>query len=263
MVGHAGVDMISFTGSTRAGRRVSEVAARTVKPLALELGGKSACVVLEGADLAAAVKHAVRSCYLNSGQTCSALTRLVVPAARLGEAESMAEAAAERYLPGDPFDPTTRLGPLISAPQRERVWSWIRRGISDGARVVTGGAERPSGLDRGYFVTPTVLSGVTRDMAIAREEIFGPVLAIMAHAGDDDAAAIANDTPYGLSGSVWSTDPERARSVARTLDTGQVDINGGQFNVLAPFGGYKQSGHGREFGRFGVEEFLQLKSIQT
>ena len=259
---HRGVDMVSFTGSTRAGRRVSELAAATVKRVALELGGKSANVILDDADLAQAVPDGVRKCYINSGQTCSALTRMLVPRDRLSEVEELAVAAAESFTPGDPFDGETRLGPLVSATQRDRVRAYIDKGVGEGATLVTGGAEPPDGLDTGFFVRPTVFSSVTRDMTIARDEIFGPVLAIIPYDTEDEAVDIANETEYGLAGGVWSADPARAQAVARRLRTGQVEVNGGGFNPMAPFGGYKQSGNGREFGAFGLEEFLEVKSMQ-
>ena len=259
---HPDVDMISFTGSTRAGRRVSELAAQTVKKVAVELGGKSANVILEDADLERAIQSGVGECYLNSGQTCSALTRMLVPRSRLEEAERIASQVAETYTPGDPFGGDTRLGPLVSETQLERVRGYIRKGIEEGAKLVTGGDDMPEGLDRGYFVKPTVFSEVKPEMTIAKEEIFGPVLAIMPYDTEDDAVRIANDSIYGLSGGVWSGDTEHATKVARKLRTGQVSINGGQFNPLAPFGGYKQSGHGRELGKFGLEEFLTVKSLQ-
>jgi acyl-CoA reductase-like NAD-dependent aldehyde dehydrogenase len=262
MAGHPGIDMISFTGSTAAGRRVSEVAAGTVKRVALELGGKSPNVILEDADLEQAVVDGVSKCFLNSGQTCSALTRLLVPRSSLRQAEQIAVSAAAQFKPGDPFDPQTRLGPLVSDRQRERVRGYIRRGQEEGAKLLTGGAEAPDGLARGYFVAPTVFSEVTPEMTIAQEEIFGPVLAIMPYEDEEDAVRIANDTMYGLAGGVWSGDEEHAKAVARRIRTGQVEINGGAFNPLAPFGGYKQSGHGRELGRFGLDEFLQVKSLQ-
>jgi acyl-CoA reductase-like NAD-dependent aldehyde dehydrogenase len=254
--------MVSFTGSTRAGRRVTEVAAATVKRVALELGGKSANVILADADLATAVPDGVTKCFLNSGQTCSALTRMLVPREKLAEAEAIARTAAEAFTPGDPFDAATRIGPLVSAAQRDRVRNYIDKGVGEGARLVTGGADAPDGLDRGYFVAPTVFSDVTRDMTIAREEIFGPVLVILPYDSEEEAVDIANDTDYGLAGGVWSGDPEHAKAVARRLRTGQVEVNGGSFNPMAPFGGYKQSGNGREFGSFGLEEFLEVKSLQ-
>jgi acyl-CoA reductase-like NAD-dependent aldehyde dehydrogenase len=259
---HRDVDMVSFTGSTRAGKRVSEVAAGTVKRVALELGGKSANVILSDADLAKAVPDGVGKCFLNSGQTCSALTRMLVPRDKLAEVEELARTAAGTYAPGDPFDASSRIGPLVSAVQRDRVRSYIDKGVGEGARLVVGGTEAPEGLDTGYFVTPTVFSDVTRDMTIAREEIFGPVLVIIPYDTEDEAVDIANDTDYGLAGGVWSGDADHAKSVARRLRTGQVEVNGGGFNPMAPFGGYKQSGNGREFGSFGLEEFLEVKSLQ-
>src|SRR5215218_7247124 len=259
---HPGVDMVSFTGSTRAGRRVSELAAETVKPVAMELGGKSPNVILDDADLERAVVDGIQKCYLNSGQTCSALTRMLVPRERLPIVEAIAAAAAAAFTPGDPFEDGTRLGPLVSDVQRERVRGYIQKGETEGAKLVTGGAEAPQGLDRGYFVQPTVFSEVTPQMTIAQEEIFGPVLAIMPYETEDEAVRIANDTIYGLAGGVWSSDPERAQRVARRIRTGQVEINGATFNPLAPFGGYKQSGNSRELGKFGLEEFLEVKAIQ-
>ncbi len=259
---HPLVDMVSFTGSTRAGRRVAELAAATVKRVALELGGKSANIILDDADFERAVSSGVAACFLNSGQTCSALTRMIVPRSRLAEAEDIAARTAETYTLGDPFSEGTRLGPVVSAGQRERVRGYINKGIEEGARLVTGGAEPPEGLDKGYFVRPTVLSEVSSEMTVAQQEIFGPVLCILAFDDEEEAIRIANDTVYGLSGGVWAGDPERAKAVARRLRTGQVEINGGTFNPLAPFGGYKQSGNGRELGRFGLEEFLEVKSLQ-
>jgi aldehyde dehydrogenase (NAD+) len=262
IAGHPGVDMVSFTGSTRAGRRVSELAAATVKPVAMELGGKSPNVILDDTDLAKAVPDGVAKCFLNSGQTCSALTRMLVPRQRLAEVEELAKAAAETFTPGDPFDSGTRLGPLVSEVQRERVRGYIEKGIAEGARLITGGVEPPAGLERGYFVRPTVFSEVTPEMTIGQEEIFGPVLVIQPYEGEDDAVRIANSTPYGLSGGVWSADVDRAVAVAKRIRTGQVEINGGAFNPHAPFGGYGQSGHGRENGRYGIEELLQVKALQ-
>jgi aldehyde dehydrogenase (NAD+) len=262
LAAHADVDMISFTGSTDAGRRVAEAAAGTIKRVALELGGKSPNVILEDADLAKAIPDGVAKCFLNSGQTCSALTRMLVPRSKLAEAEQIAKTVAESFTPGDPFAESTRLGPLVSDEQRARVREYIRQGEAEGAKLVTGGADSPEGLEHGYFVAPTVFSEVEPGMKIAQEEIFGPVLAIMPYDDEDDAVRIANDSMYGLAGGVWSGDPEHAKRVARRIRTGQVEINGGAFNPLAPFGGYKQSGYGRELGRFGLEEFLQVKAMQ-
>jgi acyl-CoA reductase-like NAD-dependent aldehyde dehydrogenase len=262
IAGHPGVDMVSFTGSTRAGRRVSELASATVKPVAMELGGKSPNVILDDADLGKAVPDGVAKCFLNSGQTCSALTRMLVPREKLAEAEEIAKGAAESFTPGDPFEDSTRLGPLVSDTQRERVRGYIEKGEAEGAKLLTGGAAAPEGLDKGFFVRPTVFSEVAPEMTIAQEEIFGPVLAIQPYEGEDDAVRIANDTAYGLAGGVWSGDQDRAISVAKRIRTGQIEINGGAFNPLAPFGGYKQSGHGRENGRYAIEELLQVKSLQ-
>jgi aldehyde dehydrogenase (NAD+) len=262
IVSHDGVDMVSFTGSTRAGRRVSELAAQAVKPVTCELGGKSANVILDDADLGRAVADGIAKCYLNSGQTCSALTRMLVPREKLAEVEAIAASVVEHYTVGDPFAESTRLGPLVSDTQLARVRGYVDRGVEEGAKLVAGGSEPPEGIERGYFVRPTVFSDVRSEMTIAQEEIFGPVLSIIPHDGEDDAVRIANDSIYGLAGGVWSGDEERAKSVARRIRTGQVEINGGAFNPLAPFGGYKQSGHGRELGRFGLEEYLVAKSLQ-
>ncbi|GIH06513.1 aldehyde dehydrogenase [Rhizocola hellebori] len=258
---HPHVDMISFTGSTAVGAQITRLAADRIARVALELGGKSANVILEDADLAKAVKVGVANAFLNSGQTCTAWTRMLVHQSRYEEALGIAGAAAAAYPMGDPFDEGTRLGPLVSAKQRETVWGHIERGINDGARVVAGGL-RAAVPDTGYFVAGTVLADVEPGSAAAQEEIFGPVLAVIPFADDDEAVAIANNSRYGLAGGVWSSNEERALSVAWQMRTGAVDINGAAFNPLAPFGGYKQSGNGRELGRFGLEEFLEVKAIQ-
>lgn len=263
MAGHPDVDMISFTGSTKAGKRVSEVASQSVKRVALELGGKSPYVILpDTTDMQHAVINGVSKCYLNSGQTCSALTRMLVPRERLQEVEMIAKAVAEATRIGDPFDEQTSLGPLVSDTQRDRVRDYIRKGEDEGAKLVVGGADQPEDQPTGYFVQPTVFSEVTPDMTIAREEIFGPVLSIIPYDSEDEAAQIANDTIYGLAGGVWSDDPDHAKQFARRLRTGQVEINGATFNPLAPFGGYKQSGNSRELGTFGLDEFFEVKAIQ-
>lgn len=259
---HPGVNMVSFTGSTGAGRRVCHNASETVKKVTLELGGKSAALILDDADLAVAVKAAVNGCFLNSGQTCNALTRMLVPEARYQEAAALAVQVAQGFSVGDPFAGEAKLGPLISEAQRERVRSYIRKGIEEGAELLLGGAEPPEGLERGYYLKPTVFGRVAPGCTIAQEEIFGPVLSIISYRDEEDAVRIANGTKYGLAAAVWSGDRERAQRVARRLCAGQVDVNGGRFNAMAPFGGFKQSGHGRELGRHGLEEFLVPKSLQ-
>ncbi len=255
------VDMVSFTGSTRAGKRVSELASASVKRVALELGGKSPYVILDDADLAQAVPNGVAKAFLNSGQTCSALTRMLVPRERLAEAEQIAAATAEAFAPADPTGDRTGIGPLVSDVQRERVRGYIRKGVEEGARLVTGGAEAPEDLPSGFYVRPTVFSDVTPEMTIAQEEIFGPVLVLIPYDDEEQAIAIANDTIYGLAAGVWSSDPDRATRVARRLRAGQIEVNGGAFDLRAPFGGFKQSGNGRENGRFGLEEYLEAKAL--
>jgi aldehyde dehydrogenase (NAD+) len=262
---HPDIDMVSFTGSTRAGRRVAELASATIKKIALELGGKSANVLLDDLDdalLAKAVSNGVGKAFLNSGQTCSALTRMLVPRDRMSDAAHLAGAAADAMVVGDPFADGVHLGPLASAAQRDRVQGYIQQGLDGGADLVAGGLGTPDGLTTGFYVKPTVFSNVQPDAVIAQEEIFGPVLALISYDDVDDAVSIANGVVYGLAGGVWSSDVERARAVARRLRAGQVEINGGAFNPNAPFGGYKQSGIGREHGRHGFEEFLEIKSIQ-
>jgi acyl-CoA reductase-like NAD-dependent aldehyde dehydrogenase len=260
LVAHPDIAMISLTGSTEAGQRVASVGAQTIKRVTLELGGKSAVVICDDADLATAVSNGVHNCYANAGQTCAAWTRMLVPHSRLDEVEAIAGDVATSYLQGDPMNESTTMGPLISADQRAKVEALIRSGITEGATLIAGGpgATTP---DEGYFVAPTVFSMVRRDMTIAQTEIFGPVLCILAYDSDDEAVAIANDSIYGLHGGVWSADLERAQSIARRMRTGRVDINGAAFNYDAPFGGYKQSGLGREFGAFGMEEYLEVKAI--
>ena len=261
IVAHPDVDMVSFTGSLQAGRRIASVAGEGIKKVCLELGGKSAFVVLDDAPFDKAIATGVNNCMQNSGQTCSAWTRMLVPRARHDEAVELARAQSAKLPVGDPFDPKTRLGPLASASQREIVLGYIEQGKKEGATLVSGGG-RPAGLARGYFVEATIFANVDNGMTIAQEEIFGPVLSIIPYDTEADAVRLANDSPYGLSGGVWAGTPERAMTVARQLRTGQVDINGGRFNVLAPFGGYKNSGLGREIGPLALEEFFQLKSIQ-
>jgi betaine-aldehyde dehydrogenase len=263
LASHPDVDMVSFTGSTRAGKRVSELAAKTVKRVSLELGGKSANIILEDADFEKAITNGVGNCYFNSGQTCSALSRMLVPKSRYDEAVAIAKRAAESFTVGDPREGKYKLGPLVSSTQRERVINYIKKGIEEGATLVTGGVEMPEGIAKGYFVRPTVFANVRNDMTIAQEEIFGPVLSIIPYEDENDAIRIANDTVYGLSGGVWSGNPERARKVASRMRTGQVEINGGKFNPMAPFGGYKQSGRGRELGKYGLEEYLEVKAMLT
>jgi acyl-CoA reductase-like NAD-dependent aldehyde dehydrogenase len=262
LVSHPDVDLVSFTGSVRAGSRVAELASRSVKRVTLELGGKSASLILEDADLAAAVKGTVAACFVNSGQTCNALTRMLVPESLYDEAARLAVEAAASYTVGDPLAERTRLGPLVSTLQLERVREYMRRGIAEGAELLYGGPEPPEGVERGYFVRPTVFGRVTPEMTISREEIFGPVLAVIAYRDEEAGVRIANDTIYGLGGAVWSGDREHALRVARRMRTGQVEINGGSFNILAPFGGCKRSGYGRELGRYGLEEFLVTKAVQ-
>ncbi len=262
MVAHPKTDMVSFTGSTRAGKRVMEIASQMVKRVSLELGGKSANIILEGADFTKAIPDGVFQCYLNSGQTCSALTRMLVPRSRLSEVEDLAIASAAGFMPDDPVTGTSLLGPLVSAAQQERVRNYIRKGQEEGARLIFGGVEMPEGKTAGYYVQPTIFSDVKNSMTIAQEEIFGPVLSIIPYDTEEEAIAIANDSLYGLSGGVWAETDEKAFEVARKIRTGQVAINGGSFNVVAPFGGYKQSGIGRELGEHGFTEFLEVKAVQ-
>jgi aldehyde dehydrogenase (NAD+) len=258
---HPDVAMVSFTGSTRAGVAVAQNAAPTVKRVAQELGGKSANVLLEDADFEAAVRGGAENCFDNTGQSCDAPSRMLVPRDRMEAAAAIAADVAQATQVGDPRDDATEVGPLVSEQQWNKVQALIQKGIDEGATVAAGGIGRPEGLDTGYFVRPTVFSNVSNDMTIAREEIFGPVLSIIPYDDEDDAVDIANDTPYGLSGYVSSGDLDRARRVASRLRTGMVHINGADLDSMAPFGGYKHSGNGREWGAHGIEEFLEVKSI--
>ncbi|KLU24806.1 aldehyde dehydrogenase [Caballeronia mineralivorans PML1(12)] len=258
---HPDVDMVSFTGSTRAGIEVARLAAPTVKRVHQELGGKSANLILDDADLDAAVTAGVNACFGNSGQSCNAPTRMFVPAARHEEAVAIARRAAEAHVVGPADAAGTTLGPVVSALQFERIQRLIETGMDEGARVVTGGPGRPDGLTRGYFIRPTVFAGVTPDMTIARDEIFGPVLSILPYRDEDDAIAMANDSVFGLAAYVQSGDIERARRVARRLRAGSVHLNYPAWDAGAPFGGYKQSGNGREYGEWGLEAFLEVKGI--
>jgi len=259
---HQKVDMISFTGSTRAGTRVSQVAAETVKRVALELGGKSPNLILPDADLTQAVKRGVADVMRNTGQSCNALTRMLVHRDSYDDAVEIASTAAAKYAPGDPKEESTRMGPLVSAAQQEKVRSYVRLGVEEGARLVTGGAEPVEGREGGYYVRPTVFADVRNDMRIAQEEIFGPVLALIPYDSVEEAVTIANDTVYGLNAAVWSGEAAEGLKVARRLRAGQVELNGGALNPRAPFGGYKRSGNGREWGLPGLEEFCEIKAIQ-
>ena len=259
---HPEVDMVSFTGSTRAGIAVQIAAAQTIKKVALELGGKSANIITEDADLAAAVKHGVMSMMNNTGQSCNAPSRMLVPAAKLAEAEAIAAATVQKIKVGDPANAETSMGPVANSAQFGRVQAMIARGVAEGAKVVAGGPGLPEGITSGYFIKPTVFSNVTNQMDIARQEIFGPVLVMIPYSGGvDEAVAIANDTPYGLSGYVYAATPEAAGVIAARLRTGNVHLNGAGGDNAAPFGGYKQSGNGREWGALGFEEFLETKAV--
>jgi len=258
---HPDVDMVSFTGSTRAGVDVAKNAAATVKRVTQELGGKSANLILDDADFSEAIGRDVFSMCTNSGQSCNAPTRMLVPLSRMEEAAEIAAAAAKNVKVGDPNARDTNIGPVVSAVQYERIQNLIQKGIDEGAKLEVGGTGRPDGLNQGYYVKPTVFSHVTNDMTIAQEEIFGPVLSLIGYEDDDDAVRIANDTIYGLSGYISSGDPERARQIARKIRTGNVHLNGAGPDYSAPFGGYKRSGNGREWGRYGFEEYLETKAI--
>ena len=260
---HKSIDMVSFTGSTRAGIRVAELAAKSVKRVTQELGGKSANIILDDADLDKAVPRAINACFLNSGQTCSALTRLLVPQSKVEEVAKRLKAQVDALTFGPADQDGVQYGPLVSDIQLERVRSFIKSGIKEGAHLLTGGVEKPKGLDKGFFVKPTVFTQVEPSMTIAKEEIFGPVLVVIAYKDEDQAVAIANDTVYGLAGGVSSASAERAKAIAKRLRAGQIDINTNRFNHCAPFGGYKQSGNGREFGEFGIERVYRNKIFAT
>jgi aldehyde dehydrogenase (NAD+) len=258
---HREVDMVSFTGSTRAGTEVAKNAAASVKRVHQELGGKSPNILLDDADFERAVKQSVLHVFQNSGQSCNAPTRMLVPAAKMAEVEAIAKRVAEAVITGDPSSEKTNLGPVVSKVQFERVEGYIAKGIAEGAKVVIGGSGRPDGLSKGYFVKPTIFSNVRNDMTIAREEIFGPVLCILPYDSEEQAVKIANDTPYGLAAYVWSQDNLRARRVGGQIRAGQVTLNGASGNMNTPFGGFKMSGNGREYGEFGLRDFLEVKAV--
>jgi aldehyde dehydrogenase (NAD+) len=258
---HPAIDMVSFTGSTRAGIEVARNAAVTVKRVHQELGGKSPCVLLEDADCARALAHVVNLVFQNAGQSCDAPTRVLVPRDRLNEVESLVDGLVRTLVVGDPNSEKTMVGPVVSQRQFERIQGFIETGIGEGARLIVGGVGRPPGLERGYYVRPTVFSDVRNDMTIAREEIFGPVLSLLTYQDEEDAVRIANDTPYGLAAYVWGADDERASRVAERLRAGQVSLNGASPDMRTPFGGFKMSGNGREYGEFGLREFLEVKAV--
>jgi aldehyde dehydrogenase (NAD+) len=261
LASHPDVDMVSFTGSTRAGTEVARLAAPTVKRVHQELGGKSPNILLDDADFARAVKASVRHVFENSGQSCNAPTRMLVPASRLAEVEALARQVAEKVTVGDPTAQATEIGPVVSRIQFERVEGYISKGIAEGAKLVAGGEGRPEGLSRGYYVRPTIFSNVTNDMVIAREEIFGPVLAILPYRDEEEAIRIANDTPYGLAAYIWSNDLARASRIGRRIRAGRVTINGAAGDMNTPFGGFKRSGNGREWGEHGLRDFLEVKAV--
>jgi aldehyde dehydrogenase (NAD+) len=261
LIEHDEVDVVSFTGSTATGRQVGAIAGGALKKVTLELGGKSAAIVLDDADLPRAVQQTLAKCYQNAGQTCAALTRLLVPRAQLAAAGALAASEAATYRVGDPFDPATRLGPLISVQQRDRVVRLIRRAIDQGVTIVSGGPNRPAECSRGYYVQPTVLAAERPDVEIAQEEVFGPVLVLQPYEGEEEAVAIANGTPFGLSGAVWSKDPARAEGIARLLRAGSVSINGAPTHPDAPFGGFGASGYGRERGRYGLDSYATTQAV--
>ena len=261
MSAHPGLDMISFTGSTRAGIDVARCAAPTVKRVCQELGGKSANIILEDADFLKAVISGTAHCFQNAGQSCNAPTRMLVPHGRLDEAASIATSIAGKTNTGNPRAADTMIGPVVNRAQWEKIQGLIKSGIDEGATLAAGGPGRPAGINKGFYVRPTVFANVTNDMTIAREEIFGPVLSIIGYEDEDDVVRIANDTPYGLAGYISSGDVERARRIARRIRAGTVNVNGASLDMAAPFGGYKQSGNGREWGRFGLDEFLEVKAV--
>jgi len=261
MSAHPDIDMMSFTGSTGAGRQVMQNGAQTIKRVALELGGKSANILLDDVNFEKMVAHGVMSCMNNSGQSCNAPTRMLVPNSRMDEVAAIAKAVAAKVKPGDPNAENTVIGPVVSKAQWNKIQDLISAGVEEGAKVVAGGPGRPEGLDKGYYIKPTVFSHVNNEMSIAREEIFGPVLSIIGYENEDDAVRIANDTNFGLSGYVSSGDLDRARKIARRIRTGMVHLNGAALDNKAPFGGYKESGNGREWGHYGFEDFLEVKSI--
>jgi aldehyde dehydrogenase (NAD+) len=257
---HPLVDIVSITGSVRAGSRVMELASRSVKRVALELGGKSANIILDDADLEKAVNDGLSDAFRNSGQVCGGLSRMLVPRARLAEAKQFAATKAASYVIGDPFDEATTLGPVVNESQRDRVRRYIQVGLDEGLELVAGGPQAPEHLDRGYYVKPTVFVG-TNQSRLAQEEIFGPVIILIPFDDEDEAVAIANESNYGLAGAVWSADPQRARDVGRRMRTGRVRINGAPIDMRAPHGGLKLSGIGREMGRYGIEEYLEYQSL--
>ncbi len=258
---HPDIDMVSITGSTQSGIRVAKTGAETVKRVTLELGGKSANILLDDVDFQTAVTKGVYDSFLNSGQTCSGLMRMLVPADKQSEVIDIAKEAVKGIVVGDSFTDGVYMGPVVDGGQQKSVRSYIQKGIDEGATLIAGGTEQPEGLDKGFYVKPTIFADVTSDMTIGREEIFGPVLSIIPYKTEDEAVEIANDSPYGLSGAVWSADVERAKQVARKMRTGQVFINGAGFDINAPFGGYKQSGNGRERSSYGLDEFLEIKAV--
>ena len=261
LASHPDVDMVAFTGSTRAGTEIAKSAAATVKRVQQELGGKSPNILLEDADLERAIKRSVLHVFQNTGQSCNAPTRLLVPASKLAEVEALAQQIAAGVVVGDPASPTTTMGPVVSRIQYDRVQSYIQKGIAEGAKLLVGGPGRPEGLTQGYYVRPTIFSNVRNDMTIAREEIFGPVLSILPYQNEEEAIRVANDTPYGLAGYVWSRDNAHARRVASRIRAGQVAINGASGDWQTPFGGFKMSGNGREYGEYGLRDFLETKAM--